>query len=176
LNNLLVAPKYNDYTYEPTIAMPKRNRQGKKRLPARAKYSMVLFVVLAFVTGLALTSRVALYFYKGYEIAELNREIEALQTGNARLKLEIEQLCSLNRVEDLAINKLGMVKPSAEDIELLPVEKNLALASNNGITNDGNDSFNLPPQSEEQAGDSLLAVWSDKLSSLFVQIVEASEL
>ncbi|HHU33158.1 MAG TPA: hypothetical protein GXZ50_10955 [Clostridia bacterium] len=173
---MLVAPKYNNYTYEPSIAVPKRNRQVRKRLSVRIKYSMAFLVILAFVTGLALTSRVAVYFYRGYEITKLNREIEALQTDNERLKLEIEQLCSLNRVEDLAINKLGMVKPSAEDIELLPVEKNLALASNNGITNDGNDSFNLPPQSEEQAGDSLLAVWSDKLSSLFVQIVEASEL
>lgn|GEM_PF-3901429 len=173
---MLVAPKHSDYTYEPSIAVPKKSRQAKKKLPARVKFVIVSFVGLMFVVGLALTSRVVLYFYRGYEIARLNGEIEALQTDNERLKLEIEQLCSLNRIENLALNKLGMVKPDTDDIEMLPINENPALASKGTGTNDSDNSADSPAHTEEQPKDSLLAVWSEKLSSLFVQIVEASEL
>lgn len=173
---MLVAPKYTDYTYEPTIAVPKRKKQNNKHVSSKLKYAIISLIVLAFGIGLALTSRAALYYSQGYEITRLNREIESLQTDNERLKLEIEQLCSLDRVENMALTELGMVKPSKEDIKFLPVNEKFALTFNSNNLTDNDNFLDSSQETGAREKEPLLTVWSDKLSMLFVKIVEASEL
>jgi len=76
-----------------------------------------------FVLGLLLTSQAAIITNKGYEVVRLKQEISSLQTANERLKLEIAQMDSLERIETIALADLGMEKPSADDYLLLPLEE-----------------------------------------------------
>ncbi|MGI6553212.1 MAG: hypothetical protein ACOX37_09455 [Bacillota bacterium] len=57
-----------------------------------------------FVLGLLLTSQAAIITNKGYEVVRLKQEISSLQTANERLKLEIAQMDSLERIESNCIS------------------------------------------------------------------------
>ncbi|WP_227767116.1 cell division protein FtsL [Zhaonella formicivorans] len=163
---MLVVPKKYEYTYEPVIALPQtpKNRQ----IPVKAKMGIMLLIICAFVTGLALTSRVALFTQKGYQITKLKKEIQSLQTANERLKLEIDQLKSLDRIEKIAVNDLGMTEPTVEDMEFVPVQEPVRVAAK------ADDQQTAVRVSEPRPG--ILALIAKRISSFFVGMVEASEL
>lgn len=163
---MLVAPQKWDYSYEPVLPAPKAAKQ--RRLATKSKCLIVAIIICAFLTGLALTSQVALFVDKGYQITKLKKDIQSLQTANERLKLEIDQASSLDRVEQVALNDLGMTKPSLEDMEFIPVEDNIQLAAN---TTETKTTVHV-----EMAQPSTLAIISQRISSFLWGIVEASEL
>lgn len=167
---MLVAPKQSEFIYEPTLTVPKKHKC--KRLCIKQKCSIALLIVCTFLIGLALTSQVASFVYQGYEVSKLEKEIAALQTANERLKLEIEELCSLDRVENLAVNQLGMVKPDIGDYQFILVEEKDAFTSEAMTKNP----TRLSSEDEKQAEMPLLAAWTKKFSSMFIGLVEASEL
>ena len=53
------------------------------------------------------------------EISSLNTQLEAAQSENVRLNMEIESVISLKNVEDYAQSQLGMVKMEANQIEYI---------------------------------------------------------
>jgi cell division protein FtsL len=56
----------------------------------------------------------------GYEIERLREEQAALVQENKTLKLEMGQLRSLRRVEEIARQRLGMVTPKPGQVVLIP--------------------------------------------------------
>lgn len=56
----------------------------------------------------------------GYEIERLREEQAALVQENKALKLEMGQLRSLKRVEEIARQRLGMVTPKPGQVVLIP--------------------------------------------------------
>jgi cell division protein FtsL len=56
----------------------------------------------------------------GYEIEGLREEQAALVQENKALKLEMGQLRSLKRVEEIARQRLGMVTPKPGQVVLIP--------------------------------------------------------
>lgn len=56
----------------------------------------------------------------GYEIERLRERQAALVQENKTLKLEIGQLRSLRRVEEIARKRLGMVAPKPGQVVLIP--------------------------------------------------------
>jgi cell division protein FtsL len=56
----------------------------------------------------------------GYEIEGLREEQAALVQENKALKLELGQLRSLKRVEEIARQRLGMVTPKPGQVVLIP--------------------------------------------------------
>lgn len=162
---MLVAPQKSEYDYEPVLATPQSKR--KKKISAKAKVTICFFIFCFFIAGLALTSRVVLMTQKGYQVTKLQEEIASLQTANARLKLEIDQLCALERVENVALNELGMTQFTMGDVEMIPLEEQV-------IEEEGATESPAPQQSPK--GLSVLAVISERISSFLMAMVEASEL
>jgi len=56
----------------------------------------------------------------GYEVERLREEQAALVQENKTLKLEMGQLRSLRRVEEIARQRLGMVTPKPGQVVLIP--------------------------------------------------------
>ena len=74
----------------------------------------VIIVVLLF-TVFYLWSRLEVVSL-GYEIAQENKERGGLMDDNKRLKLEILSLKSPQRVETIALDRLGLVYPKREQV------------------------------------------------------------
>jgi cell division protein FtsL len=52
----------------------------------------------------------------GYQIEALEREKKELERANASLRIEASSLSSPARIEEIAIKRLGMVRPQKENI------------------------------------------------------------
>ncbi|KKM12278.1 hypothetical protein SY88_03705 [Clostridiales bacterium PH28_bin88] len=77
-------------------------------------------ILMAFITGMLLTTQAASLAAKGHQLNQLRYEVEELQKSNGLLRLEASRLRSLDRIEKIATTELGMRKPSGKDWELLP--------------------------------------------------------
>lgn len=73
-------------------------------LPSFA-FAGVAFLLLAYLCQSAHVVRTQ------YRIVEVRGEIKALQSERAELELQVQELTSLERVERLAVQQLGMVVP-----------------------------------------------------------------
>ena len=58
----------------------------------------------------------------GYQIEQLNVDIQSLQTANNRLDFQIAEKSSLDRVERVAVTDLGMYKPDSKTAIALEVK------------------------------------------------------
>lgn len=126
---MLAAKKLDQYIDAPIPELPQDEavvHRSKSRVKPRFyKFLYVSTVVCLFLSGLYFCSLAMGVATKGYEINRLKEEISALETANERLRLEIVQLSSLERVEMLACTELGMKKPEAGDYLLLPGAESL---------------------------------------------------
>ncbi len=55
----------------------------------------------------------------GYQIESLEREKEDLERENRSLRIEASSLASPSRIEEIAIKRLGMVRPAKENIVIV---------------------------------------------------------
>lgn len=124
---MLAAKKLEEATYVPSKPSPEPSRvqmlrpQAKPKVKPRFyKFLYVVTVISLFCCGLYICSLAMAVATKGYEIARLKSEVSELETANARLRLEIAQLNSLERIEMIALHELGMVQPDRDDYMLLP--------------------------------------------------------
>lgn len=51
-----------------------------------------------------------------YKIVKVRGEIKELQSERAELELQVQELTSLERVERLAVHKLGMIQPEGRRV------------------------------------------------------------
>lgn len=105
---------------------------GVRAIPRpAARRSWVRWESLEFLTTLALGVLVLggalLYVWQhvyvvklGYEIERLRERQGALTQENKTLRLEMGQLRSLKRVEEIARKRLGMVSPKPGQVVLVP--------------------------------------------------------
>lgn len=83
--------------------------RGSLFLAATAIIIAMLFVLFYLWSRLMVVSL-------GYEIAKANREMAELMADNKRLKLEALSLKSPQRIEAIALDRLGLVYPKREQI------------------------------------------------------------
>ena len=105
--------------YLPPQVVQSEPLPGKRRAVRRSRGLCIVIVLLAFVLGLVWTTQSIWLVLKGYELAQLKKEINTLQQANERLQLEVARLQSPEYVAQVATTKLGMVKPTARDIRFL---------------------------------------------------------
>lgn len=98
-----------DSYQQPLRQVKKVRRTCRKKNPGKK---------LLFTTCLSLFvyALLAVYFCikgatLGYEIVHLENEISRLETANYRIEYQIAQESSLGRIEQVAINELGMCMP-----------------------------------------------------------------
>lgn len=121
---MLEARKLNqDYAYDefPPVRLKKTSRKIRPKTagPAREKLMIISSIGLVFVICLMFTATQAMITDRSNKIIQVKGEISVLQNSNERIKLEIAQKKSLDRIEQIARNDLGMVQPNEDTIEYI---------------------------------------------------------
>lgn len=83
-----------------------------------------IMVVSLIITGVAFISQYGMVLSKNHQIQHTTQEISRLEEEKDNLRLQVRQLSSLERIETIAIDELGMQYP--EDKQWLMIS-----ASNN---------------------------------------------
>ncbi|MGF7185072.1 cell division protein FtsL [Desulfitispora alkaliphila] len=117
---VLAEKKYNPTpSVDSSFRKKKRYQQSNKKGTTKLRALTIFLVLLGFAVGIGLTAQYAKITSAGYEVLKLKDEIAQLETSNQRLHLQIAQLQSLERVESIAVNELGMVPADRKDYKFL---------------------------------------------------------
>ena len=121
-SNLATKREYNFEHFETPAAAPSIERLPKReKLPHPAKILSMALVILAIVFA---------SLYGRVQIAQLNAQInettarlEELTSEKVRMEAELDGQMSLSRVEEIALDELGMVKPDNSQVTYLKVQQ-----------------------------------------------------
>jgi cell division protein FtsL len=81
-------------------------------------------VTLLIITGLLLYVGGKVKIMRlGYQIESLEHEKQELERANRSLRIEASSLASPARIEELAVKRLGMVRPAKENIVIVKRKK-----------------------------------------------------
>lgn len=58
----------------------------------------------------------------GYEVESLGKERDRMKNRNRELLIEAESLSALDRIEGIAMERLGMIRPEENQIRIIPSE------------------------------------------------------
>lgn len=78
---------------------------------------LIILILLLYVGGKVQLVRL------GYQIEALEREKKELERANRSLLIEASSLSSPSRIEEIAIKRLGMVRPEKENIVIVKRKK-----------------------------------------------------
>lgn len=106
-NNLTSTPKPRHKAGTRSASVKIRNRRKVKSLA-------VVFAV--FAVGLIICYRHVVIYSQGVTLQDKSAELKHLQDQNIQTTLEIERSTDLKKIEEYAINELGMVKPQRHQI------------------------------------------------------------
>jgi cell division protein FtsL len=96
---------------------------------------VVAFSLLAVVLMLTLTTRTAAVARLGYEIGNLERQIESLERAGEQLRLQGAQLGAVARIEEQASTRLSMTRPQEVRLVMAPSPAvNAAVAEGGSVT------------------------------------------
>jgi len=114
-------------------SLPKKSRKTRKRkivhansLPRRERLAMTGLVLLIFIVGISVVFFYAQMVIVGYQVNKIKKEINDLDIQTRDINENLARLSSLERVEELATTKLGMIKPDAS--KMILVKTNLSQA------------------------------------------------
>lgn len=101
-------PKHWNYLdFDDSIsAVPVRKRQRPVRSNTIARLSFFILIFCVAFTYLNIQASLM-----GYKIVELKKDIANLDTDNKKLDLQIAELSSLDRVQQVAEKNMGMYRP-----------------------------------------------------------------
>jgi cell division protein FtsL len=94
--------------------------KAPQRKPVGVKFNLLLLftLLMLFIIGGSLFhvwSRIQL-IQLGYEISNTLKEGRVLAEANKKLRLEIATLKSYGRIEKIAVEELGMIKPRPDQV------------------------------------------------------------
>lgn len=111
---------------------PIETRGRKKRITKRStgkrttntnssknKLRVLGVIVTIFIFGVYYTSLSASIASKGYQLEQLQSEISRLETSNQRMELTLNSMSSLDKVETIAVEKLGLEKRATDGTALV---------------------------------------------------------
>ncbi len=61
----------------------------------------------------------------GYEVESLGDKRDGLKNRNRELLIETESLSALDRIEEIAIGRLGMIHPEENQIRIVPFKEDV---------------------------------------------------
>ncbi len=116
---MIVAREVADYGLEAhrrSVPVQVRSGAGKK-----ARFSLMVMVVFAFVLAAAFSYANTYTMNVSYQAQKIETNIGMLEAENMNLRMAIDRLDSLPRVEMLAVTQLGMVRPTPNDMLFVAV-------------------------------------------------------
>lgn len=130
------------YSYDTqAIPLPKRRVKKKQKTIYRTveendKVLPIKIIIIIFVSILFITSAVyieALSVQKRFEIDALNKTLYEITEDNINLETELAKSIDLEYIENVAVDKLGMQKPSSHQIIHINIPKESYSEKNNYI-------------------------------------------
>ena len=118
----------------------------------RSNHRLVLIglVLAGFLVGVSITVYCSQVITLGYQITRLENELAVLRVENHDLDQEIQRMTSLERVEYLAVNKLGMVRPDESNILVVNVAgSDLAAETSDPAADEGQVAGSIPAGKEK---------------------------
>ena len=88
-------------------------RRRRRRYPVVSALTIAALAVLPFIAYVAAVSNAA---HIGYQILHLSKDIAALETDHERLQATASSLRAPDRIERLAVTRLGLRSPGAHQI------------------------------------------------------------
>ncbi|MGI6225218.1 MAG: septum formation initiator family protein [Peptococcales bacterium] len=79
----------------------------------------IALIVLMFLTGISFVAQHVWLNFLGFQITEIKKEIIKIQTTNEKLQLKIANFNSLEKIEEVAINQLGMIYPDDKTVHYI---------------------------------------------------------
>lgn len=119
---------------EPVLDTKPAKRAVSKANLAKGKLCVIGVILTIFAFGVYYTSLSAAIASKGYELEQLKEDISRLETSNERLELTLASMSSLDKVEKIAVEQLGMSKPVANGAALVASVQPENLAGGSGDT------------------------------------------
>lgn len=152
---------------QPAVELPRSGKVIKRKIrkvntSKQAKILAVSLVVLAFAAGIFVAAQYAGLAQKNYQLAQVKKDIAVMQVDNQKLQLQIGELRSVGRIESIAVNQLGMVKPAKFAYLDYQVEQKAKVPSVGAVTT--GQSQAVAPQS---AGNPVIRQVANLLSGLF---------
>ncbi len=159
---LIMAQEKTDCSSLPGMAeWPVRRR--RRRFVLKGPGLVVAGLVLAafFVGGLIIYDCSQMLILS-YQISCLEKELAVLRVENQGLDEEVCQLATLERLEYLAINKLGMIKPDGGDVLVVAIDDKALYVP--GAVEKGELDAEMPAAGEEKS--LLIKVFTELVSRL----------
>ncbi|SHK24329.1 septum formation initiator family protein [Desulforamulus aeronauticus] len=108
---------------------PKVAQRLSKRAVRRGRMLLISCIFALFMIGIIVSYYFAQVSTVGYQISQLQNQLNVLQAEQEYLETQANQLLSLQRIEAIATTKLGMVKPDPNEVVLVDA---LPMASTGG--------------------------------------------
>ncbi len=102
------------------VSRPRKIRRNKP-VPGSSKLALTGMVAAFFLVGMLITYYYSQVLALGYQIGRLEQKIAVLRVENNNIDGEVQRLVSLESIESMAVNKLGMVKPASNDVLVVAV-------------------------------------------------------
>ena len=105
------------------IAKRKQTRESKKALFfKRVRVCAAFAIAFAVAFGILFTN--AVIIEKASQVNDMQKQLTELTEANNQVMLDIEKNLDLNKIEEIAINELGMKRPDKYQIVYVNVEQN----------------------------------------------------
>ncbi|MTV47553.1 hypothetical protein GJ688_00990 [Heliobacillus mobilis] len=105
---------YQEEVLQPSVrpsVQPKKERRVKQGISGKTKRKVIASTIAIMGCGLIIGSQYAVVAYQAQHVMELRQELTKEKNSLDYLRVEVNQLKSLERVENIAVNKLGMKTP-----------------------------------------------------------------
>lgn len=111
--------QYHSLPEVPAVKERPRRRPARRNLVRKEKIALTGLVVLFFCTSVLIAVYYAQVLATGYLLNKTQGELAQLRKESHDLYTRVNQFSSLENVEVLAVNRLGMVKPQSDQVILV---------------------------------------------------------
>jgi cell division protein FtsB len=126
LGNTVLAPDeaFRKRNYEDLEKSREQIKHSKRLKNMRKKKNTLISISLGFVVGLTIVARYSMIYNYQNATFKAKAEIEVLNKENEAYKVQLIKFKNISYIEEIATEKLHMVKPRISDIEYCNLSKN----------------------------------------------------
>lgn len=134
--NTVLAPSHVPYRESEQKRQVRKNVSRKKNI--NKKIVIMRNIMIAFIVGITLVGRYCIIYNLQDQLNTTNQNIAALNKENENLKVELVKYSNIQYIEDIAVNKLGMVTPDRNHAIYADISKDTIIASESESKNSKN--------------------------------------
>ncbi len=105
-------------TRDPSIA-PQPDRRFKK-------VKTLLILTTCFLLSLVVVAQYSSLVILNYQLSSARHELSSTVESSRKVELEVAQLSSINRIEEIAKDELGMVEPDPGQVNVITASQRIS--------------------------------------------------